>query len=416
MLDRLYKFFSSLRLTVCLLAFGIVLVFIGTIAQADEGLYYAQARYFKQWWIWGITMFGHKIWIPYPGGYLIGFMLLINLAVAYHKRFELSKKKTGIYLAHTGIILLLLGQLITDLAARETQLRLVDGQTKNYSESGSSYELAFKTDADAENEDVVAIPEKILTQGGDVKFANLPFTVRIKEFWPNTDLAFRAPMAKNDPPLTTNGVAAWFDFKSKPETRKMDDKNVPTAIVEIASPAGSLGTWAATGWAGDEVMTSFVHAGYREQMGPKLADTIYARLTEPQVIQAGNKTFTMVMRPSRVYKPYSMTLLKATHTDYLGTDNPKDFRSRVRIQNPQTHEDREVEIYMNNPLRYDGSTFYQSQMGRDEFQASRGVTTLQVVRNPGWLTPYAACIMVASGLAIQFLIHLVGFISKRRTA
>ena len=108
MLDRIYRFLTSLRLTVTLLAFGIVLVFIGTIAQADEGLYYAQVRYFKQWWIWGITMFGHRIMIPYPGGYLIGFLLLTNLAFAYHKRFELSRKKTGIYLTHIGVILLLI--------------------------------------------------------------------------------------------------------------------------------------------------------------------------------------------------------------------------------------------------------------------------------------------------------------------
>ena len=40
---------------------------------------------------------------------------------------------------------------------------------------------------------------------------------------------------------------------------------------------------------------------------------------------------------------------------------------------------------------------------------------LQVVRNPSWLTPYVACVMVAAGLVIQFLSHLVGF-AKKRTA
>jgi len=41
---------------------------------------------------------------------------------------------------------------------------------------------------------------------------------------------------------------------------------------------------------------------------------------------------------------------------------------------------------------------------------------LQVVRNPSWLTPYAGCIMVAAGLVTQFMIHLVGFVSRRKTA
>ena len=75
MLERFVKIFSSLRLTVALLALGIVLVFIGTVAQADEGLYQAQERYFKHWWVWGVTMFGYKIPMLLPGGYLIGTLL-----------------------------------------------------------------------------------------------------------------------------------------------------------------------------------------------------------------------------------------------------------------------------------------------------------------------------------------------------
>jgi cytochrome c biogenesis protein ResB len=68
------------------------------------------------------------------------------------------------------------------------------------------------------------------------------------------------------------------------------------------------------------------------------------------------------LRPERIYFPFSMELLKATHTVYEGTDIPKDFRSRVQLQNPQTGENREVEISMNHPLRYAGLTFYQYQM------------------------------------------------------
>src|SRR5581483_1937130 len=189
---------------------------------------------------------------------------------------------TGIYMTHIGVVMLLVGQLITDLAARETQLRLADGETKNYSESGSGYELAFKTDVDADHDHVVVIPESILANGGEIKTPELPFTVTVKQFWPNSDIEFRAPMAKNGPPLTTNGVANWFDLRTKPETRKMDDKNVPTAIVEIASQGTTPTTWVAPGWSGDEVMASFVHASFKQQMGPKMADTIYQHLIEPQ--------------------------------------------------------------------------------------------------------------------------------------
>jgi hypothetical protein len=36
-----------------------------------------------------------------------------------------------------------------------------------------------------------------------------------------------------------------------------------------------------------------------------------------------------------------------------------------------------------------------------------------VVRNPSWLLPYIACTLMSLGLAIQFCIHLAGFIRRR---
>ena len=61
LLNRLIRVITSLRLTVVLLAFGILLVFIGTIAQVDEGLYNAQARYFHQWFVIGLGVFGRRM-------------------------------------------------------------------------------------------------------------------------------------------------------------------------------------------------------------------------------------------------------------------------------------------------------------------------------------------------------------------
>src|ERR1035437_6513770 len=109
LVDWPIKIFTSLRLTVVLLAFAILLVFIGTLAQVDEGLYNAQARYFRQWFIFGFDLFGRKIPLLLPGGYLIGTMLVLNLVAAHLYRFQLTTKKIGIQLAHSGVILLIVG-------------------------------------------------------------------------------------------------------------------------------------------------------------------------------------------------------------------------------------------------------------------------------------------------------------------
>jgi hypothetical protein len=426
MFDRLFKFFASLRLTVVLLAFGIVLVFVGTVAQADEGLYNAQARYFKHWFVWGITMFGYRIPIGLPGGYLIGTVLLINLVAAHINRFQFTTKKIGIQLTHAGVILLLVGQLTTDIFSRETQMRFFEGQTRSYSESGMNYELAFVTDADADTEEVVAIPASLLAKGGELKHDKLPFTVRVKRFWPNSEPSFRAPMLQSEPALTTNGIARSFDFRPAPETRSMDSKNVPTALVEIVGPGNSSGTWVVSGWAGDDQLVEVLQESFTRQAGGQMAANMISRLTEPQKVEAGGRQFTFALRPARIYTPYSLTLLKATHSVYTGTATaanpegiPKDFRSRVRLENTPTGENREVEIYMNSPLRYGGLTFYQYQMAAGEVVRRAGQvpsSTLQVVRNPSWLTPYVGCIIVAAGLVTQFMIHLVGFVSRRKTA
>ena len=154
------------------------------------------------------------------------------------------------------------------------------------------------------------------------------------------------------------------------------------------------------------------------QMGAGMAQKIANQLIAPQTIQADGKKFTFTMRPARVRHPFSLTLLKASHTTYLGTDIPKDFRSRVRIDNAQTGEKREVEISMNHPLRYGGYTYYQYQMdaGQAAQMAGRTATSvLSVVRNPGWLTPYIGCAMVGAGLLIQFLYHLAGFVTKKKS-
>ncbi len=301
--------------------------------------------------------------------------------------------------------------------ARESQIRFAEGETKTYAESPQKYELAFTVDAGADTEQVITIPQSLLVSGREIQDSHLPFTLRVKSFAKNSGAEFRAPMVATGPPVTTNGVAVNFDFQPQPEIKTMDDKNVPTALIEIVGPNGSLGDWVVSGWTGDAAMADGLRQDYTRAVGPEMARPIIKYLVTPQSVTVDGKKFTFEMRPERTYLPFAMTLLKATHTVYQGTDIPKDFRSRVQLQNPRTGENRAVEIYMNSPLRYEGLTFYQYQMTAGEMVVQAGETpnsVLQVVHNPGWLTPYVGCAMVALGLVVQFMFHLVGFITKRK--
>ena len=412
----LWKFFTSLRLTVWTLGFAIALVFLGTLAQVHEGLWDGQTRWFRSYFV--LRKAGDVWWVPpvFPGGYLIGAVLLLNLLAAHLKRFQLTWRKAGINLTHFGILLMLVGGLATDMYSRESVMNLREGGTRFFSEATREHELVFIRALDDAREEVVAIPTALLRTGAEVRDAKLPFPVKVKSYWVNSTPDFRAPLGKNAAPLSDKGIAKDWDFSERPETKGMDDRNLPTAILDL----GEHGVWVVPSWASDELLIESVKRTYTKSVGAETAAGMAAKMAAPQEVEAGGRKWRMTLRPTRHYNSFSLTLLKTTHEIYLGTSTstnpqgiPKNFQSRVRINNPTKGETREVDIYMNNPLRYEGLTFFQATMGRDEI-VDVGRSGLQVVRNPSWLVPYLSCLLVGIGLTVQFLYHLIGFITKRR--
>jgi hypothetical protein len=375
----IYRFLASLRLTVVCLGFATVLVFVGTLAQVDIGLYAAQAKYFQSVFVFW-TLPGTPLRIPVlPGGYLVGGVLVVNLLCAHFQRFGWRRDKTGLLMVHAGLILLLLGQLATDLLSRDSSMRLSEGEEKNYAEDGGSCELAVvDTSGSGENE-VVAIPESYLARHREIRHKRLPFVLKVHPYWPNSTNV--PPALATGPSLATQGAGRELRFAAAPAETRMDRRNMPTAYIEPVVEGGkSLGLWAVSFW-----------------------------LNAPQAFTHAGKTYELALRPERRYFPFALQLAKFSHDRYMGTDIPKNFSSDVRVINRATGEDRQVRIYMNNPLRYGGETFYQS--GFDEHDPR--VTILQVVRNPGWLTPYVSCGLVGLGLAWQFLVHLFEFLKRR---
>ena len=376
--DRLIKFFSSLRLTVVCLALGGLLVLAGTLGQVELGLYQAQNEFFRSFLVYW-TPKGSSWHIPvFPGGYLIGGLLLINLVTAHFTRFKWTRKKIGIWMVHTGVILLLLGQLMTDLLSNESSMHLREGDTKNYSESFRTAELAVMDVTDPKMETVVAIPESKLRHKSAVKSGELPFTLKVSKFYQNSAVAVRASNS-SEPPAATQNIGARSTVRQLAPVTAMNERDVPSAVVEVDTPQGSLGTWLVSEY-----------------------------IDQPQVFTWNNRSYQMVLRPQRHYLPFSIHLLNFTHKIYPGTDIPKAFSSRILLQRPDTGESREVLIYMNRPLRYAGRTFYQASFDPDDHGS-----VFQVVRNPSWLTPYFSCALVGLGLVVQFMSHLVPFVKRR---
>lgn len=369
---------ASLRLTVVCLGIGMMLVFLGTLAQVHLGIHAVQAKYFQSLFVfWSPAGAGWKIPIL-PGGYLLGTVLLINLIAAHATRFQFSRKKIGIILLHLGVILLLVGQLLTGLFARETQMRIDEGQTLGYSEAAREVELAVIDVTNPDYDQVVAIPEGALVRGGTIQNPTLPFTLQIKRFQPNNRVSLRAQASDAPPSLATNGFGANVVVTEVSRTVKDDERDLSAAFVEVNGLNGSLGTW-----------------------------LVSNAIPDPQSFTVDNRTYELVMRQRRFYRQFALTLLHFAHDRYAGTDIPKNFSSRVRLVDSERNENREVLISMNDPLRYRGFTFYQAG-----FDNNDKTTILQVVKNPAMLLPYIACGLVALGLLTQFSMHLFGFVRK----
>jgi len=373
------RFFVSMQLTVVLLFLSLVLVFVATLDQVNLGIWAVQEKYFRAFFVFWRAPGGGFAFPIFPGGYLIGGFLFTNLIAAHIARFKLSWKKSGIFLTHFGLIFLLVGELLSGLWQEDFHMRLDEGQTSNYSDSPLLNELAIIDTTDPKSDDVVAIPEKLLERAAPIQHPKLPFRVVTRTYYPNAEVQMRTQVPNPSPALATNGLGADVVVTPRPLTYKPNEMNTPAAAIELIGTNGTLGTW--------------------------LVSTL---LADAQTFTHEGKTWSLVFRAERYYKPFSLTLLKFNHDRYAGTDIPKNFSSRVRLRTEDGKTDREVKIYMNNPLRFEGLTFYQAG-----FENNDRTTILQVVRNPSWILPYVACILMSLGLLIQFAISLAGFISKR---
>jgi len=370
---------ASLQLTVALLVLSLVMIFVATLDQVHLGVWGVQQKYFHSFFVMA-KIAGTDFSIPvFPGGYLLGGALLLNLVTAHAERFRLTWRKSGIWLTHVGLILLLIGEGLSGIMQRDGQVRLDVGQTKRYVESFRENELAVADITNPGYDDVVAIPVARLAGKDVIQHPKLPFTLKPLAFFPNALLRSRSQVANPPPAVATMGDGTDVIAEPAPVTYRPDESNFPTGYVELAGPEGPLGTW-----------------------------LVSAMLDQPQTFNYQGRTWQLALRAQRDYLPFTLTLGKFTHDIYPGTDIPKNFASTIGLRSDDGRDDRSVLISMNNPLRYGGFAFYQAGFANNDH-----TSVLEAVRNPSWQIPYASCALITLGLVLQFGIGLFGFFRRR---
>lgn len=398
------KTLASLRLTVGLLACSIALVFFGTLAQMEFGIWTVVDQYFWSWVVWVpvdlFRQFGSVFlseWVsktsrwggsfPFPAGKLLGGLMLANLLAAHLVRFRLTWKRSGVILIHAGLILLFVGEFITREYAVEQRMRIREGSSANFTEDSRHMELVFVDSSAPGHDREVSVPERMLrAKGGRVSDPELPVDVEVLDYYPNAALDPAKAGGKSNP--ATAGVGRGFTATRAPEVAGADAQqrvDLPAAYVRLYEKGGA-------------------------ELGTYLVSLQLTMMGGHDDVSAGGKTYQMTLRNIRYYKPYSIKLLDFNFDRYLGTQKAKNYSSDVVLTAPDGSE-RQQTIRMNDPLRYGGETFYQSSFDPDE-----SGTVLQVVQNPGWVIPYISCVVVSVGMLVHFGIYLTQFLLRRAAA
>ncbi|NNE00853.1 MAG: cytochrome c biogenesis protein CcsA [Pirellulaceae bacterium] len=322
-------------------------------------------------------------------GFGAAFVLMLGCLLVFDKQ-------GGNVLLHLGVGLLMFGQFVFGDRQLEQRLNLIEGQSSNALVNLDQIELSFIQTID-DVEKVIGVPGSRLRESADtnrvISDETLPVDIKVVEFMDNSKL-----QRASDTNLATAGEGLRAQAIEQRKSGGTDSKiNVASAYVELLDKESgeSLGTHLVSQWMSDRgILTLDANA----------AD-------EFDLVTLNDQEYKIGLRYHREVKPYWVQLEDVRRINYSGTETPRDYSSFIRIVDPATGEDRRERVWMNNPLRYRGETFFQSNY--EALPNGKEWTSLQVVRNSGWLIPYVACSITALGMLVHFLGTLTRFLRRR---
>jgi ABC-type transport system involved in cytochrome c biogenesis permease subunit len=318
-----------------------------------------------------------------------GLILLVGCLLIFGRQ-------GGNLLLHFGVALLMFGQFAFGDRQLEQRISLVEGESTNALINLDKVELTFIQSGDDEDT-VTAIPGTKLAMAmrdeQTIRDSDLPVDVRVVSFFENANLA--KPNADNP---ATKGIG--LQRQAVPARKRggtESEVNLAAAYVELIDKESeeSLGTYLVSQQLSD-VETFAPGAAVKDHY-----DTI----------TVADNEYQLGLKFHREVKPYWVHLEDVQRRNYSGTETPRDYSSYIRIVDPETGEDRRERVWMNNPLRYRGETFFQSSY--TPLPGGKEMTGLQVVRNSGWLIPYVACSIMALGMLAHFMGTLKRFVGRR---
>lgn len=349
-LSKLSHYLAKPHILFYALPWLMILIILGTVTQKDLGLYVATEKYFNSFILW----LGP---IPTPGGLTTLGLIFLALSIKFIFFSTWKWHRAGTILTHLGVLILLIGGILTATLSYEGFMIIPEGKQTN---KVADYRARVLT-LNKGGEIIQALPMEELQKDKIITQDNL--SLKILDACNNCSA--RAPTGIYE---NLQGLAVNMEIFGIAEEKNIET-NFSGAVLEITTDKSSEnGTYI--------VMEDI----------PK------------------NPIFSDIeIKIERVSQeiPFSIYLQDFRKIDYPGTAKPRAFESDLIIK------DGDIEwpatVSMNKPLRYKGYVFYQSSFEqRDDIE----VSVLNVVKNKGRVFPYIATLIILLGLLLHFIIRI----------
>jgi hypothetical protein len=330
----------------------------GTIAQRYIGLYQSEKLFFGSFIFWLGPL-------PLPGAYSTLGLIALCLIAKLVLKSPWRKAQAGIIVTHISALVLLAGALVTTLCREEGYILLGPDESSNIISDYQLRELAILKNGTL----LLAVPQAKLQKDAVISTPALPFSLHVYAYFPHC-----VAVARAHPSAELKGAAQKVDIVHAPP-RKENEENQSGVIFEVSGlSAAQNGTY----------ITS-------------------EALSQPPVIKQGKDTYTIIMRPEERLLPFTVHLLHFDKTDYPGTDKARSYRSEIEVKDGTLAWNTSIE--MNQPLRHQGYTLYQSSFAQKDGTL---YTVLAVVKNAGAYFPYIAIATLCAGLLLHLGIRFTG--------
>jgi hypothetical protein len=380
---RIFDILSGFGLATILLLILGLLTFFATLEQVEYGLYPTLNKYFHWKSVFLIPELKDKM-VPLilPGGYWVGVVLLINLTLGGVIRIRKGWKHAGNLISHLGIIFMLVAGGVAHHFSERGNMAVGEGETSNTAEDYFEYVVEVAEIKDGKPDSIHVIRGGHLTdlEAGKTRIfrlPDLPFDLEIGGYLKNA-----VPVAITErAPAGNELVADNYYLMERPD--------------EINAEAN----------------TAAAYARIVRRDGKKSEPFILAGASfHPFTVKHDERVFTVDMRKRLWPMPFSVQLDEFTAAFHPGTMKPSKFVSKItRIENDS---EAKYTIQMNEPMRYEGLTFFQASYGPPGAgPGQRMYSVFEIVRNPADKWPEYSLYVVTFGMLVTFLTKLGGYLA-----